>query len=380
MGKSRPLIVLAFSNASNSEIYDAIVQEFSSLEVDLECIYFGAATTPIQNFAESLGVSTLGYKLDSLKNQIHAISKTAIFLGHRQPSIVFGFGQTATLISFLSSIFLPKTLRVYSRQHTSSNRIDFPIKGRVYDGLSNKLAHRIIVSSKNQHEYLINSENVNPKKIRICEFGFNISAYANPKAKDVENFRGKYNIDSSKFIIGIVSRIQDIKGLKYSISAISRFLKLHPNSLVVIANAADATRSQLKFVYEAIPKSNLLIIERESRMAPAYHCMDVLIHVPIDETVESYGLVYVEAFASGLPTIITKSGVANEIAQDSSNCIVVDYCNSDQIFSALVLLFSSQDLRKRLGRKAAETVEHLDLTSMQRKYRFFLENELKSIN
>ena len=380
MGKSRPLIVLAFSNASNSEIYDAIVQEFSSLEVDLECIYFGAATAPIRNFAESLGISTRGYKLDSLKNQIHTISKTAIFLAQRQPSIVFGFGQTATLISFLSSIFLPKTLRVYSRQHTSSNRIDFPIKGRVYDGLSNKLAHRIIVSSRNQHEYLINSENVNPKKIHICEFGFNISAYANPNAKDMENFRGKYNIDSSKFIIGIVSRIQDIKGLKYSISAISRFLKLHPNSLVVLANATDATRSQLKFVYEAIPKSNLLIIERQSRMAPAYHCMDVLIHVPIDATVESYGLVYVEAFASGLPTIITKSGVANEIAQDSSNCVVVDYCNSDQIFSALVLLFSSQDLRKRLGRKAAETVEHLDLTSMQRKYRFFVENELKSMN
>ena len=148
---------------------------------------------------------------------------------------------------------------------------------------------------------------------------------------------------------------------------------------MVLANAADATHSQLKFVYEAIPKSNLLIIERQSRMAPAYHCMDVLIHVPINETVESYGLVYVEAFASGLPTIITKSGVANEIAQDSSNCVVVDYCNSDQIFSALVLLFSSQDLRKRLGIKAAETVQPLELTSMQTKYRLFVENELKSI-
>ena len=380
MGKSRPLIVLAFSNASNSEIYDAIVQEFSSLEVDLECIYFGDATTPIRNFAESLAIPTRSYKMDSLKNHIHAIFKTAIFLAQRQPSIVFGFGQTATLISFLSSILLPRTLRVYSRQHTSSNRIDFPIKGRFYDGLSNKLANRIIVSSRNQHEYLIRSEKVNPKKLHICEFGFNIAAYANPKAIDVESFREKYNIDSSKFIIGIVSRIQDIKGLRYSISAIDRFLKLHPNALVVLANATDATHSQLEFIYEVIPKSNLLIIDRESRMAPAYYCMDVLIHVPIDKTVESYGLVYVEAFASGLPTIITKSGIANEIAQDSSNCIVVDYCDSDQIFSALVLLFSSQDLRERLGRKAAETVQHLDLTSMQRKYRFFVENELKSIN
>jgi glycosyltransferase involved in cell wall biosynthesis len=377
MSEMKPLIVLTFSNASNSQIYDAIVQEYSNLGVRLECIYYGTATTPIKDFSDFLKIPTKQYVIETPADQIHSFFKTISYFIRKKPTIVIGFGQTATVIGFLASAFLPKTLRVYSRQHTSSNRSEFPVKGRIYDFLSNKLAHSIIVSNSNQLEYLVKNENVKSNKIHLCEFGFNLSEYAHPNELEIERFISKYNIDISKFVIGIVSRVQDIKGLEYSIRAIGEFLSFFPESILILANAADATQSQLKFIRDSIPERNLRIIERETQMAPVYGCMDVLIHVPIDSTVESYGLVYVEAFASALPTIITKSGVANEIAKDSFNCIVVDYCNSDQILTALKFLVSSTEFREQLGSNAQKSVEHLSLSIMQEKYRNFLIEALK---
>jgi len=374
----RQKVVLTFSQAITTPIYDAIVEEFSEMEIDLYCAYFGCETSPLQIFANSILVETVKYPVSTKFELVRSFVKFMILCRKVSPTAVIGFGQTATILGLSGAITTTKAKRVYFRQHTSSNKIRRFSKGHFYDLFSNFLAQNIIVSNKNTYSYLVREENVNAQKLVICEFGFPIDYFTSNCAERVLELKHKYRIASELFVVGIVSRITPIKGVIFTITAFSQFLQSNPNSVLVIANAMGAKPKDINALIATIPEKNIRVLDRETDMAAVYGSMDVLIHVPISSEVESYGLVYVESFLSGLPTIITLSGIAHEIAEDGKNCLIVDYQDSDGIYNALVKLHGDESLRLILGRNSRQTVLHLNLEKMREKYRAFLLGILES--
>ena len=138
----------------------------------------------------------------------------------------------------------------------------------------------------------------------------------------------------------------------------------------------DANESDLAKLVEGVPRENIRILEREFDMVSVYACMDTLVHVPINSSVESYGLVYVEAFLSKLPTIITISGVANQIGKDGVNCLVADYEDSDEIFHSLIRLRENESLRLELGQNAFDSVSSMTMDKMTQQFQKFLQDVL----
>jgi glycosyltransferase involved in cell wall biosynthesis len=59
--------------------------------------------------------------------------------------------------------------------------------------------------------------------------------------------------------------------------------------------------------------------------------IDVFVHVPTSRTAEAFGLVYLEALASGVTCIFTLSGIVAEFPSLSSHFFKVDYRSSDEI-------------------------------------------------
>jgi glycosyltransferase involved in cell wall biosynthesis len=363
------VVVLCFSQAISSPIYDAIVEEYSQLGLNLQCFYFGEETRPLKLFAETLSLDT---KLYPVKTKLEIFCSLIDFIRTCRkitPDAVIGFGQTATLLGLFSAMFSCKGRRSYFRQHTSSNRMGWGLKGYVYDKLSNLIAQSIIVSNRNTFNYLISKEKVKPEKISICEFGFNVDDFDSNMNQRSQIFKKKYKIPENVFVVGVVSRLTPIKGLEFSFSAFRSFVATYPNSILVLANAMDANTNHLNNVLKGIPEANIRVLDRETDMAGIYSIMDVLVHVPIDSEVESYGLVYVEAFLSGLPTIITLSGIALDIAINEGNCLVVGYKDSDSIYSALIRIREDEPLRLRLGESARNSVLHLSTEKMRSKFR-----------
>lgn len=67
---------------------------------------------------------------------------------------------------------------------------------------------------------------------------------------------------------------------------------------------------------------------------------------------EQYGMVFMEAMASGLPIIATKTGAIEEIIGDAG--ILIKEKNSEELQKALITLIQSSPLRKEIGEKARE--------------------------
>ena len=87
--------------------------------------------------------------------------------------------------------------------------------------------------------------------------------------------------------------------------------------------------------------------------------MDVFIHVPIDDTAEAFGQVYVEALAAGVPAVFTLSGIANDFIKQGENARMVNYCDSQGIYLAVKDALSEPELSKQFSEKAFQDVHTL---------------------
>lgn len=375
--RSNKKVVLCFSQVISSNIYESILRNYADMDLPVVCVFFGHETVLLQNYARKLKTETLMLDVTSIWNIFTSSLKYMGLLLHLKPRVVITFGQTATLIGLFGAFLSSRSIRVYFRQHTSSNKMGKLSKGNLYDNISNFLAKKIIVSNTNTYSYLVAKEGVPASKISICEFGFDVNSFANRDLSKIDLIKDKYELHNFEFIVGTVSRVTLIKGLEFTFHAFKKFLMHYPDSVLILANAMDADKSDLAKLIDLIPQENLRILEREFDMVSVYACMDSLVHVPIDISVESYGLVYVEAFLSRLPTIITISGIANQIAVDGVNCLVVDYQDSNQIFESLIRLRENETLRLKLGQNAFDSVSYLNMNRMNFEFREFLQRILE---
>ena len=95
---------------------------------------------------------------------------------------------------------------------------------------------------------------------------------------------------------------------------------------------------------EKIPTINYKTITFESDLFALFKLFDVFVHVPIDDKIEAFGQVYIESMASGVPMVITKSGIANEILEDQENAFIVEYKNETSIKNGIKKAWENEDL------------------------------------
>jgi glycosyltransferase involved in cell wall biosynthesis len=357
-------VIVFFSEVIDSPIYKSLILRLSKENIQIQYVFIGSEAEPLFEYALSLNQDSRIFhgstKQDLGSHYLHVVKLTSRF----RPKIILAFGQTATLLSFASSPVVPNTCRIYFRGHTSMNKVEKFWRGRIYDYFSNRLANLVVVSNENTRHYLINHEKVLSSKIRVIPFGFDLTSFSNPDPLEVEEFKSSYDISSGEFLIGIVSRNSVVKGLDYSLKAVSKFLNDNNNAMLLLAGVGDIRNSSIQKIVDSIKPTQIRVIPRTASVNALFKSLDVFIHTPINSVVESYGLVYVEAFASGVASIVTLSGIANEIAVDGQNCCVVDFECDSQILAAIEELHKNSEKRALLGSNAKVTVSQLTQDNM----------------
>lgn len=362
-------VILFFSNVIDTPIYRGIIEEFSTSDFDLVCFFFGSESQPLFDFTRS----------GAIPSKLYAdVSKTRVFptfisiigeLIKFRPNFVLTFGQIASLIGLAGSLISSRAKRVYLRMHTSMHRIENSLNGKIYDRACNLFANLIVVPNNNTKQYLQFSEKIDPRKIRQIEFGFNLADFNETPSARISVFRQEFQLEASQFIIGIVSRYSPVKGLQYSLPAVANFLKNHAEGVLVLVGIGENPPQGLLDLVKDIDPKQLRLIPRVHDMPAFYKNLSVFVHTPIDEVVESFGLVYVEAIAAETPSIVTLSGIAKDICVNGSNCLVVSFRNAKEIENSLEKLYIDKELRLEISHMAKSSVSHLSMYSMRKKYR-----------
>lgn len=237
---------------------------------------------------------------------------------------------------------------VYTR-HTDalpSKKLTNPI-GRLINGFINGyLADGIIAVSGAARKNLLVT-GVSDKKIKVIYNGVSDAE----KITDEDEKRKVYKsfgLEYGTKIIGIVARLEEIKGHEYFIDAARIVAEKGYNAKFVIAG----TGSREEFLKEYAKKTDNVVF---LGFVKNVHELNNIMYLQINaSSYEAVGLSILEGMRLGVPAIVSSYGGNPEVTFDGVNGYVVNGQSSEEFAEKIVLLLENDDLYKQLSDGAIE--------------------------
>ncbi|WP_456370457.1 glycosyltransferase [Thermodesulfatator atlanticus] len=217
------------------------------------------------------------------------------------------------------------------------------------------LCDKVLVPSKVYAEKLKNM-GVLPHKIKTFVRGVDTTLF-DPNKKDPDFWTkelGK-NLGEKKIVL-YVGRVSKEKNLDLFLKVARNF---QDNAFVIVGDGPY--RPQLE---QAKPENVFFTGYMEGdKLARAYSSSDIFL---FPSETETYGLVILEAMASGLPVIVSNKGAASEKVRHGFNGYIAK--NEKEFINYLNILVNNEGLKNKLATQAYLTAQELNLEDSYVKY------------
>lgn len=324
---------------------------------DISFILLNANDSFLEKFLLEKNIPVCRIIYQGKKDIIKAFFGVRKALKQFQTNIVHCHFFDACFIGLLAakSLFIKK--RIYTRHYSTLHYDYFGGNGVKYDKLFNYLATNIVAISEIVAEVLIKRESVKETKISLIYHGIDVKDYTNISFEDIENIKNKYNNTRNFPVIGVIARYSELKGLQYIIPAFKKLLNDYPNAKLILANAHGDYATEIKYLLKDIPTENYQEIKFERQGNLLYSLFDIYLHTPVDKYIEAFGLTYIEALISKVPSIFTLSGIASNFIQHEKNALVVPYKDIQAIYEAIIKILEDKNLTETLKNNGYEDVK-----------------------
>jgi phosphatidylinositol alpha-1,6-mannosyltransferase len=163
-----------------------------------------------------------------------------------------------------------------------------------------------------------------------------------------------------KKVVLTVGRLQARKGQDMMIKAIPEILKTLPNFLYAIVGDGEERNTLIKLSTELGVEKHVQFLSGISdvQMIESYQQCDLFIlpNRTIDNDIEGFGMVLVEAQSCGKPVIAGDSGGTRETMLPGESGLIIDATQPSNIVKAVVGLLSDEQKSKDMGCKGREHV------------------------
>ena len=273
-----------------------------------------------------------------------------------RPDLVNCHLPQGTLIGLLAAKLVGIKHRYYTRHHSTLNHQYHPHAIK-YDKWSNQLATHIIAVSQVVKEVLVNKEGVSPAKISVVNHCLDLEQFENVEEARIKAVKERNLIPEAKPVIGVIARYTFWKGIQDIIPAFKKIRRRHPDAHLILANARKGDYlKEIDQLLSELPDGSYTEIPFEKDLYALYQVFDLFIHTPVDGQSEAFGQIYLEALASRVPSVFTKSGIAVEIMKNEQNALIVPFQDSESIAHSALKLLEDQQLCDRLVETGEKTV------------------------
>lgn len=169
------------------------------------------------------------------------------------------------------------------------------------------------------------------------------------------DFRKKFGIKESDFLILQVGSLVHFKHPEDSIKLLSLLNKKYPNIKLVLIGAGKQEPFK-KLVKELKLENKVLFLGllSDEEIQRAHQSCDVFVF-PAEN--QSWGLVVIEAMASGKPVIVSNKTGVSEVINDGENGFIFECRDVQQMAEKVELLIKNENLRKKIGENASHYVK-----------------------
>jgi phosphatidylinositol alpha-1,6-mannosyltransferase len=260
------------------------------------------------------------------------------------------------VIAWLLNLFtgIPYVCYVHGEdlETAQSSREQYFICGQVI-----KRAKAIICNSQNSANIVAKFGAQAASKTQVLHPGVDSDLFV-PKKRDEKSLTSLNWID--KKVVLTVGRLQARKGQDMMIKAIPEILKATPNFLYAIVGEGEELDSLVKLSAELKVDQHVQFLRGipDEQMIECYQQCDLFIlpNRTINNDIEGFGMVLVEAQSCGKPVIAGDSGGTKETMLLGESGFIIDATQPSNIASTVVGMLADEKKLKDMGSKGREHV------------------------
>ncbi len=214
-----------------------------------------------------------------------------------------------------------------------------------------------LVSSFAVKEYF---KEIGVKDIRIVPNGIDFKEFI---GLDRESLRRKIGL-KNEFTVITVGRLERRKGFQYLIKAFNILENRVKDKIKLIIIGGGDLKKELEDLAENLSLKEKIDFRGQisPKDVPGYlGACDCFVLSSLEE---GFGIVILEAMASGVPVIGTRIGGILDIIEDGENGILVESKNPEQIAEAVFKIYSQSEFAKNLVLNAKNNLEKYDWDSI----------------
>ena len=226
-------------------------------------------------------------------------------------------------------------------------------KNRVINSYKN--VFKIIANSNYTRDLMNASLKIDLKKIKIIHPG--IDVYRDfISSNDEENV--KKIVKNRRPIITTLARVEERKGHKFIINAVSNLRSQFPELTYLIAGKGPYLDEIKKYVKELSLEKHVIflgwITEPEKSLILKNSDIFAMTPTTVGESVEGFGMAFIDAAFHGIPSIGSRSGGISDAVIDNKTGLLADVGNQLEITKKLSDLLNNAELRSKLGKNGKE--------------------------
>lgn len=214
-----------------------------------------------------------------------------------------------------------------------------------------KFVKKIVAVSNETRDSIIKSRGIQSDKLLTIHYGVDLRKY---NGADGATNKKELGISGDAPVIGIVARLEEVKGHKYFVQAIPKLIEKFPNIKCILIGDGSLRKSLETQVEELNLKSCFHFLGFRDDVQAWLNAMDIFVLPSISEGLPN---VVLEAMACKKPVIATAVGGIPEAVIDGVTGSLIPPRDSDAIAQAISKLLENDKLTEELGSKSRLRVE-----------------------
>lgn len=277
----------------------------------------------------------------------HAVS----LLESWRPDLIMSHGFNghfiASILRYKSGLAVPRICSYHGEYHATT-----PLRyltGIVYGVYTHNYIRNSVISVVAVAEYcgqFLSEHGVDPTKITVIHNGIEDKELATDGRGEL---RAEWAIEDSDILIGVASRVDPVKGIRYLIDAFKDISVRHPQARLVVVGTGTLDK-ELKEGVDSIGLSDRVIFAGfRTDMDRCFAAFDIF---ALPSLAEYHSIGLLEAMRAGKAIVATSVGGNTESVRDGEEALIVPPADSKALVRALDRLLSDKALTKKLSAAA----------------------------
>lgn len=240
-------------------------------------------------------------------------------------------------------------------------------------------ASRVVASTVHERQLLRQLYRVAPERVAVVPLGVDLEEF---RPRDSGTARESLGLAQAGRVLLAVGRIEPLKGFDILIRAVAQMTLSEPVTLLIVGGdeRASAEFERLRAVAHEVGVADRVrfVGSVPHEQLPVYYNAADVVCVP--SFYESFGLVALEAMASGVPVVASRVGGLVATVRDGRTGYLVPWRCPEPFAEKLDLLLRNEPLRQSLGRAAREAMAAFGWDRVTAELRAVYEEEARRLH